>query len=170
MELINAVNTLKIITALFSIVAGTAAGLYFSYRLKKREESLNELTRALQEMALLIRYRTLPVNELFTELSRYEFIRNVGEVSKTDGTDFRRGWVTATDQLAELENGERSIIKSVGLSLGTSDVEGQLSMLEVNAKLLEKYGNEAREQYMKKGKLYRSFGVLAGIFIAILII
>jgi len=104
---------------------------------------------------------------LFTELSRYEFIRNV---NKSGSADFRRDWVVAAEHLTELEEAERSIIKSIGLSLGTSDIEGQLSMLEVNSQLLSDYGDEAHEQYMKKGKLYRTFGVLAGMFMAILII
>jgi stage III sporulation protein AB len=128
-----------------------------------REESLRELTRVFSEMALLIRYRALPVKELFTELSRYEFIRRISESG-------RENWMTVTDELTELEEPERSVVKSIGLSLGASDIDGQLSMLEVNARLLAKYGDEAHEQYMKKGKLYRSFGILAGLFAAILML
>jgi stage III sporulation protein AB len=132
-----------------------------------REESLRELTRALQEMSLLIRHRALPVRDLFTELSRYEFFSKISEFGDLD---FREEWVEVTDTLTELTESERKIIKSIGLSLGTSDVEGQLSMLEVNAQLLTKHGDEAHEQYLKKGRLYRSIGVLAGLFVAILII
>jgi stage III sporulation protein AB len=115
-------------------------------------------------MALLIRFRTLPVRELFTELSRYEFIRNIGATE-----DFRGKWAAAADELAELQEGERDVLKSVGLALGTSDVDGQLSMLEVSAKRLSDYGDEAHAEYLKKGKLYRTCGLLAGLFAAILI-
>ena len=146
---------------------GTITGLYFSYRLKMREESLRELTQVLREMALLIRYRALPVKDLFSELSRYEFISNVGGAV---GADFRGGWVTAADKLTELGEYERKVVKSVGLSLGTSDIEGQIGMLEVNAEILSKHSEEAHEQYVKKGNLYRIFGVLAGMFIAVLLI
>jgi stage III sporulation protein AB len=165
---------LKILAALSSIGIGTAAGLYFSYRLKMREESLHEIIRALREMSLLIRYRALTVHELFRELSRYEFINSVvksgEELPPNIPSDFRGGWSEAADGLTELERGERGVIKSIGLSLGTSDTEGQLSMLEVNLQLLSKYKEEAREEYIKKGKLYRSFGLLAGMFIAVVII
>ena len=131
-----------------------------------REESLRELTQVFREMALLIRYRALPVKELFFELSRYEFIRRVAEWGETG----RENWAAAADELSELGEQERGIVKSIGLSLGTSDIGGQLSMLEVNSQLLAKYVDEAHEQYMKKGKLYRSFGILAGLLAAILII
>ena len=116
-------------------------------------------------MALLIRYRTLTVRELFIELSKYEFIREVG-----DGSDFRMRWCKAADALTELQEGERSVIKSVGAALGTSDVDGQLSMLEVNTRLLSDYGDEAHEQYLKKGRMYRTCGLLAGLLAAILIV
>jgi stage III sporulation protein AB len=115
-------------------------------------------------MALLIRFRTLPVRELFAELSRYEFIRAVGA-----SEDFRDNWAKAADDLTELQEGERGVLKSVGAALGTSDVDGQLSMLEVNTRLLDKYADEAHEQYERKGKLYRTCGLLAGLFAAILI-
>jgi stage III sporulation protein AB len=157
----------NIIMSIIVIFMGTVTGLYFSYRLKIREESLRELTQVLREMALLIRHRALPVKDLFEELSRYDFI---GSVNNAIGADFRGNWLTVTDELTELAESERSIIKSVGLSLGTSDVQGQLSMLEVNAQLLAKHGDEAHEQYNKKGKLYRSCGLLAGLFLAVLII
>lgn len=114
-------------------------------------------------MALLIQYRALPVKDLFRELSHYEFIRKVSELG-------RENRVTVINELTELEDSERSIVKSVMGALGTSDISAQLSMLEVNARLLEKQAEEAREQYAKKGKLYRSVGVLAGLFAAILIL
>lgn len=117
-------------------------------------------------MALLIRYRALPVSELFNELSRYEFIRRVSEW----GNAGRENWVSVTNELTELEDTERGIVKSVGMSLGTSDINGQLSMLEVNSQLLAKQVEIAHEQYIKKGKLYRSAGILAGLFVAILVI
>jgi stage III sporulation protein AB len=116
-------------------------------------------------MSLLIRHRALPVRDLFTELSRYEFFAAFDE-----NRDFRSDWIAVTESLTELGESERGIIKSVGMALGASDVQGQLSMLEVNAQLLDKYSQEAHEEYRVKGKLYRSIGVLAGLFIAILII
>jgi len=130
-----------------------------------REDSLRELTRVLQEMSLLIRHRALPVSDLFTEMSRYEFITKVGSAC-----DFRDGWAKAADGLDELHESERAIVRSVGMALGTSDVQGQISMLEVNARLLSQHGDEAHEEYRVKGKMYRSIGILAGLFMAILII
>jgi stage III sporulation protein AB len=158
-------ESINIIAAISAIITGTAAGIYFSSRLKTREIILRELTQVFREMSMLIRHRALPVGDLFMELSRYEFISKIGDCG-----DFRGNWEAVTDSLTELGESERSIIKSVGLSLGTSDVQGQLSMLEMNSQLLDKHTDEAREQYIKKGRLYRSFGLLAGLFTAILII
>jgi len=146
---------------------GTVAGLYFSFRLKMRVDSLRELTQVLREMAMLIRHRALPVKDLFSEMSRYEFVAQAGS---SVGADFRAGWLKAADSLAELSENERAVVKSVGMALGTSDVAGQIAMLEVNAGLLAGFAVESNEQYLKKGKLYRTCGVLAGLFLAVLII
>ena len=131
-----------------------------------REERLRELTQIVSQTALLIRHRALPMKELFHELSRFDFIRKVREFG---GTDFRNDWLTAADELLELQEEERGVVKSIGMFLGSSDVEGQLSMLEINSALLKQYGDEAHEQYLKKGKMYRTFGLLSGILAAILI-
>jgi stage III sporulation protein AB len=156
----------RIMAMILPIALGTGAGLYFSCRLKMREEALRELTQVLREMSLLIRHRALPVKDLFVELSRYEFIAKISK--NNDFREFRENWVEACDELTELEKSEREILKSVGLALGTSDVEGQISMLEVNAQLLSKSCDEAHEMFLKKGKMYRSIGMLAGLFVAIM--
>jgi len=103
---------------------------------------------------------------MLNELARYDFIKNV---RVSDNGDFRESWAAAADSLYELDKTDREIIKSVGLSLGNSDIRGQLSMLEANSALLCRNADEAREQYIKKGKLYRSCGVLGGLFAAIMI-
>jgi len=121
----------------------------------------------LSEMSLLIRCRALPVKDLFRELGRYGFLNNV---NAGENGDFRDSWYAAADALTELDKSERDIVKNVGFSLGNSDSSGQLSMLEANSKLLEIAAEEVREQYNKKGKLYRSIGVLGGLFAAILIL
>jgi stage III sporulation protein AB len=121
-------------------------------------------------MALLIRHRALPLGDLFTELSHYGLIRSLIRNRETEaGSSFRESWYCAADELTELGESERAIVKSIGRSLGTSDTDGQLAMLAVNSALLTKHGDEAHEQYIKKGKLYRSFGLLAGLFTAILL-
>lgn len=144
------------------------AGLYFSQRLKSREETLKEIIQLLREMSLLIRHRALTVEELFNELSRYTFIQSICDPEAIG--DFRSCWLKSVNELSELQFEEREILKSVGLSLGTSDIEGQLSMLEVNIELLSTYVSDAHEQYNKKAKLYRTCGILGGLFLAIIVI
>ena len=140
-----------------------------------REDTLRDLVRTFREMSLLIRHRALPIGELFRELSSNEFISRVLELREMhelsgEGSCFRESWNKTADELNELSESERSTIKSIGRSLGASDIEGQLSMLEVNAALLENFAEEAHEQYIQKGKLYRSMGTLAGLFAAVMII
>jgi len=117
-------------------------------------------------MSILIRHRRLSVDELFSELSRYDFIGNLGDSDK----NWRENWDYIAQGYTCLKPPERDVLKAVGRSLGTSDTEGQLAMLKTNAKLLEAFRAEASGEYVSKGKLYRTCGVLAGIFAAVLII
>ena len=144
--------------------------MYYSTRLKKREETLRELTQMLCEMSILIRHQRLSVNELFEQLSRYEFIANVGTGNSISTKRWRDNWNYVADGLIWLKDEERAVLKSVGVALGTTDADGQLAMLKTNATLLEAFRVEAYNDYLAKGKLYRTCGVLAGIFAAVIII
>ena len=87
----------------------------------------------------------------------------------TAGEDFHSCWLKA---LADepLTEDERKILEELGSVLGTSDTEGQiaaLAALEQRAgQLMQKYS----DIYSKKGRLYRSVGVLAGAMVGILVI
>ena len=51
-----------------------------------------------------------------------------------------------------------------------ADTDGQLSMLEMSKSLLQSRLEQAREDYSKKGRMYRSTGVLLGIGAAVTLI
>lgn len=163
---------MRIVLAIFFIIAGTAAGLYRSAELKKREILLAELLRLLEKMSAQIRYRALPLGDLFTELDSAgggKFINKVAEYAN-NGVNRRGAWNEAVCDFGELDPGDREILLSVGNSLGGSDIAGQLSMLELSGELLAVRQREAAETSSRKGAVYRSVGLLAGLGLAIIVI
>ena len=124
-------------------------------------------------MSAQIRYRALPLGDLFTELDSAggggKFISKVAEYAN-NGVNRRGAWNEAVCDFGELDPGDREILLSVGNSLGGSDIAGQLSMLELSGELLAVRQREAAETSSRKGAVYRSVGLLAGLGLAIIVI
>jgi stage III sporulation protein AB len=158
---------MRLILAIFCLLAGTVFGLYRSAELKRRERLLAEIIQLLENMAVQIRYRALPLSELFNELQGSEFLERVG--ANCVRPKWREAWNAAAADFPELIE-ERDILVSIGNSLGSSDTAGQVAMLELNKELLTSRLAEASDTATKKGAMYRSVGVLAGLGLAIIIV
>jgi stage III sporulation protein AB len=159
---------MRLILAIFCLLAGTAFGLYHSAELKRREKLLAEIIQLLENMAVQIRYRALPLGELFSELKGGEFLKAVG-ANIIHPLNHREAWNAAVAEFPELVE-ERDILISIGNSLGSSDTAGQVAMLELNKELLRARLAEASEAATKKGAMYRSVGVLSGLGLAIIVV
>jgi stage III sporulation protein AB len=157
--------------AVFCVMAGAIFGLYRSAELKRRERLLTELTGLLESMAMQIRYRALPLGELFAALKGGgEFMNAVGaHTAHPSAMNPREAWNKAVTGLFANEE-DRDILCAVGNALGGSDTAGQLAMLELNKELLTARLHEASEQSARTGKMYRSVGLLTGLGLAIIII
>ena len=165
---------MRVIFAVLCLLAGTAAGLYRSAMLKKRERLLAEIIGLLEQMSVQIKYRAPLLGELFMHFNESsaeaasKFIREV--LTRGNDLNWRGAWNEAADSFAELNDGDVEILTSIGNSLGNSDADGQTAMLELNRKLLELRLTEASENAAKKGAMYRSVGVLTGLGLAIVVI
>ena len=62
----------------------------------------------------------------------------------------------------------KEVLLELGEELGTTDLEGQLSALSQAHIQLQRFQDTYRVTYQKKGKLYRSLGLLAGLLLAVL--
>lgn len=129
----------------------------------------------LEELSVQIRFRAATVYELLDYLSE-----SVGELEflcfaraeLAAGESFYCAWEKGLSlwQNTALHDEDRALLLSIGAKLGDSDVEGQLSTIELHKQHLSALLLIATEQRQKKGKLYRSMGVLGGVFIAIMLI
>jgi len=117
-------------------------------------------------MAVQIRYRALPLGELFGALCGGEFL---DAVTESAALNKREAWSAAADKFPALKE-EREILMSIGSSLGNSDAAGQAAMLELNKELLSARLAEAADAAARKGAMYRSVGVLSGLGLAIIIV
>lgn len=159
--------------AIIFIAAGMFLGMYQSFKLKRREDFLSEILQLLEEMSVQMKYRMLPVEQLIEEMSggRFIFIDKVYEILKSKNNyDWRFAWEKAVVETSEINGEDCELLISVGKQLGNSDINGQLALLELNKSLFRARFSEAVAENNKKGKMYRSVGLLAGLGVAIIIL
>ena len=161
---------LSIIIAVTSFV-----GCYFSSALRTRLINLKKINYLIDEIIILLRYKSSTVYEITDYLvsnerfSDFAFLCNI----KADNSiPFQQNWSNAVKSAppSSLKEGDIEILADIGKNLGTSDMEGQLSMLSLQRAELEMLISSAETDCERKSKLYRSLGVLTGAFISVMLI
>ncbi len=71
---------------------------------------------------------------------------------------------------SNLEKGDVEIVDEFFKNLGSSDTLSEYERCELYITLLKSRSEEAEEKYLELGRIYRSIGVMSGIFICIIFI
>lgn len=165
---------IKFVGILVIIFSTSFAGCYFSAAVKNRVIMLKKLNYMLEEILLLLRYRSATVYEIAETLAadgrfaEFEFLKSIAGGDKP----FRESWreaVYACD-IRGMKKSDTELIADIGNKLGTSDLEGQIGMVTLQREELKAAISAAEEECAKKAKLYRSLGVLTGAFISIMLL
>lgn len=145
-----------------------------SLNMKKKLERLNLFRRMTDETATLIRYRSLTVREIFLLLKENGAYTDLLFLQNADFSDKSRPvgeiWQESIDSDFTLSSEEKKLLIQLGRQLGTTDTQGQLSVISVFNESLDTMIEKQSEKYAVKGKLCRSMGILAGAMAGILII
>lgn len=166
---------IKIIGIIIVISVSSFTGLYFSLSLKNRVVVLKKLNYMLDEIMIMLRYRSATVYEIAETLAsderfaEFEFLSSI----KPDGEKpFRDSWCEAAEncKLFGLKKRDTELICDIGKKLGTSDLDGQISVIKLWQAEVMTAISSAESEYASKAKLYRTMGVLTGAFISIMLI
>lgn len=166
---------LKVLGAFFLVFAGAVLGASKSEELKVRCTACHEIRELLTQISVLVRYRGLDVYEISRELvtsdrfKQLEFLKKLPSEYKPD-IDFRVKWAEAVNSDSCIGADEKKLLCSFGAGLGTSDTQGQLMSIEGTIEALRRIEDKRSEEYSRKGKLYRSLGMLFGVMTGILLI
>jgi stage III sporulation protein AB len=168
---------LKIVALGLIGLACISAGMYFRAALARRAVILRQMTYVLDTVITLIKYESAPLRDIFGKLQsdsrlfELTFIPDV--VGGMDaGESFAESYTAAVSAYtpAGLTPRDRDIIAGIGSVLGITGAEGQIASLSVYAAELQTAADSARENLIKKSKLYSSLGLLAGAFIIIILL
>lgn len=146
-------------------------GLYRSRLLKRRCVLISELRLLLMQYSIEIKY-TAPTLYQLAERGRGEFADILRECLVGED-NIRRAWESAAEKLSRLpycRKEEAEIMAAVGRELGTVPAESALSLLQLYSARLDRLFEQAEQTFARKGKLYSSGGILAGLAAAVLVI
>lgn len=136
---------------------------------------LRKFIAMLDEIAILIRFRAMRTREIIEEITGYNSLENFVFLDILDECleledDISKGWRTAAQRTTFLNSSDKDILLSVGEQIGSTDINGQLSMLELNRNLAERNLLQAEEEYRVKGRMFRTVWCLCGLAAGIMVI
>lgn len=165
----------KIILLIFIVAASTILGILLSKKYSNREKELKEMKSALNIFATKIKFTYEPIPNLFLEISN-KIGGNIGQIfarasSRMKDESASDAWTNALSEVkSNLLEEDIVILKNLGRLLGQTDVEGQLSEIEVVMQFLDTQLENARQEKIKNEKMYRTLGIVTGLTIAIILI
>lgn len=165
----------KIIGMILITAASSMCGAAASAGLSERKKRIRLIMLMTEKTASLIEYRALRTSEILRSLAEDAAFSDLGFISRAaddlgSGMSFADAWKNGVESDAVLSDEERRYLLRLGGFLGKSGVRGQLSLLEIHRNEAESMLEAAGREYDEKGKLYRSFGVLAGAFISVMLV
>jgi stage III sporulation protein AB len=165
---------LRIITVIFIVLCSAFIGIERSEELKKRISLCDETKKLFGICENMIRSSGADLYRLISRLKQDEFrvlsfINDLPEAYSPDA-ELRDIWERAVEELKDIPQEEKSLLAEFGRYLGTTDITGQVSFLASQSELISLLRVQRAEEYRRKGRLYRSVGLMAGLMIGIIII
>ncbi|MDR0978745.1 MAG: stage III sporulation protein AB [Lachnospiraceae bacterium] len=153
----------------------TLIGILLSNKYINRVKELKELKVALNIFKTKIRFTSEPLSEIFLEIFNLlkTDVKYIFKNARDNMTIFPAGtaWENALDECtASINNDDKNALKQLGKLLGKTDIDGQISEIELTETFLNIQIIEAEKEKEKNQKLYKSLGVIGGLGIVIILL
>lgn len=166
---------IKILIYSFIFLSCSLIGILISKKYSNRVNELKEFKNALNIFKTKIRYTYEPIPEIFKEISK-NVNSNVSSVFKSAAEKMEfcpagEAWNLALklDNL-NIDDEDRNALNNLSKLLGKTDLEGQLSQIEMTSDFLDKQIRKAENQKEKSERMYRTLGMIIGMAIVIILI
>lgn len=171
---LSVIQGIKYILLIAIFGLSTAIGLVVSKSYENRVTELKEFKNILNMMKAKIKFTYEPLAEIFKQIAN----KNETNVERIFGqmanqiTYFqtREVWEECIqDADISINQEDKDILKKLGKLLGQTDVEGQVSEIEVTENFLNMQIEKAEEDKKKNQKLYKTLGVTIGLIFVIIL-
>ena len=156
------------------LVSSTLIGKFLSNKYIYRLEELEDVKNSLNILKTKIKFTYEPIPEVF------------GEIAENVNSNISRLFLLAKQNMEKMSAGEafeeavdnftcnlkledKKVIKMLSKLLGRTDVEGQISQIEITEEFLENQIKEAEEEKRKNERLYTRLGTVIGLTIVIIL-
>ena len=161
---------LFIIFFLSNLIGKMIAGKY-----RYRYEELKQMKSALNMFKTKIKFSYDTIPEIFEEISK-NFNRNVGQVFQNAKVkmDYKSAEESWKESIEESENNmtdeDKQILVMMSKMLGKSDVDGQISQIDITLEFLEKQLENSFEEKNKNERLFRKLGTIMGLTLVTILV
>ena len=170
-------NFIKYILIFFVFIISTMIGNLYSKKYSNRLNELEKIKNILNVFKAKIKFTCVPIQDIFSQLYS-DNQDNIGEIFKQvniymNNNSAQESWGKALEEAKDktnLSNEDIAALKTLGKMLGNTDIDGQVSQIELTENLLTKQIENAQEEKKKNLKLYKTLGVATGLTIAIILI
>ena len=165
---------LKYILLLIIFTLSAAIGFSISKTYENRVNELKDFKNILNIMKTKIKFTYEPLGEIFRQISK----DNTGKIEKIFGQiamqmeycQVQEAWMKCIQNAdISINQEDKNILKKLGKLLGQTDVEGQISEIEVTESFLETQIQKAEEEKKKNQKMYKTLGVVIGLVFVIIL-
>ena len=156
------------------LVSSTLIGKFLSNKYIYRLEELEDIKNSLNILKTKIKFTYEPIPEVFGEIAENvsSNVRRLFVLAKQNMEKMSAGeaFEEAVDNIiCNLKNEDKKVIKMLSKLLGRTDVEGQISQIEITEEFLENQIKEAEEEKKKNERLYTRLGTVIGLTIVIIL-
>jgi len=166
---------IKYLSLFLVILSSALIGRFLSKKYIYRLEELEEAKNALNIFKSKIKFTYEPIPEIFDQISE-TVNKNIGQIfkrakEKMNNYNANVAWEEAVDEaITNLKKEDKQVLKTLSKLLGQTDIDGQISQIELTQNFLEKQIKEAQEEKIKNERLYSRLGITIGLAIAIVLI
>lgn len=152
----------------------TGIGFLIAKSYENRVVELREFRNILNIMKTKIKFTYEPLAEIFKHISR----NNETNIEKIFGqmanqityNQTREVWENCIETAdISINQEDKDILKKLGKLLGQTDVEGQISEIEMTENFLNMQIVKAEEEKKKNQKMYKTLGIVTGLVFVIVL-
>lgn len=165
----------KYIILFLILMLSSSLGKILSKKYIHRLEELEEMKNSLNIFKNKIKFTYEPIPDIFEEISKTK-VKNIGEIferarEKMDNKTANLAWEESIEESNNnLKEDDKNILKTLSKLLGQTDVEGQVSQIEITERFLDTQIKEAIDEKQKNEKLYKRLGTIIGLAIVIVLV
>lgn len=164
---------IKFIGAFVIIISASYIGFAKSAVLRKRMNNLLEFKTALNLLANEINFAKNPIDKALANIAEVSALSElfIYISDRTDELGIKNAWKCGIEKFADklyLHDDDKAVILILANELGMSDTESQIKNVDYVKTLVHKQYECAEHEYNTSAKMYRSLGILGGLFTAVL--